>query len=245
MKAKLPRLLRLLPSLVLGLAALLVLNGTGLVRDGAALAQTSISAAAASLTETPQPANADYAEPDQQIASAAEADILTSLSRRRGELDARDAKIKLQADILAATEKRVDAKIAQLQTLQNKIAALLADRDAAQKAQITALVKTYSAMKPADAARIFDALPDTHFHCGFGHLSGYTSAYYTYMWSLVIAKDLFSAFDPEDLFAADVALRYRDTVLAAGGSKDAADLVADFLGRPYDSAAFKRWLSGT
>ena len=47
----------------------------------------------------------------------------------------------------------MDAKIAQLQTLQNKIAALLADRDAAQKAQITALVKTYSAMKPADAAR--------------------------------------------------------------------------------------------
>ena len=35
----------------------------------------------------------------------------------------------------------------------------------------------------------------------FGHLSGYSSAYYTYMWSLVIAKDLFSAFDPADLFA--------------------------------------------
>jgi flagellar motility protein MotE (MotC chaperone) len=154
--SKLPRFLRLLPSLVLGLIALLVLNGTGLVRDGVALAQT----AAASLSEAPEPANADYAEPDQQIASAAEADILTSLSRRRAELDARDARIKLQADILAATEKRMDAKIAQLQALQTKIAALLADRDAAQKAQITALVKTYSAMKPADAARIFDALPD-------------------------------------------------------------------------------------
>lgn len=92
---------------------------------------------------------------------------------------------------------------------------------------------------------IFDALPDTHFHCGFGHLSGYTSAYYTYMWSLVIAKDLFSAFDPDDLFATDVALRYRDAVLAAGGSKDAADLVEDFLGRPYDSAAFRAWLAGS
>ncbi|GAA4128577.1 M3 family metallopeptidase [Nocardioides fonticola] len=92
---------------------------------------------------------------------------------------------------------------------------------------------------------IFDALPDTHFHCGFGHLSGYTSAYYTYMWSLVIAKDLFSAFDPDDLFAPEVATRYRDTVLAAGGSKDAADLVADFLGRPYDSAAFRRWLTSS
>ncbi len=85
-------------------------------------------------------------------------------------------------------------------------------------------------------------LPDTHFHAGFGHLEGYTSAYYTYMWSLVIAKDMFSAFDPDDLFDPEVARRYRDTVLAAGGSRDAADLVEDFLGRPYDNRAFTAWL---
>jgi thimet oligopeptidase len=85
-------------------------------------------------------------------------------------------------------------------------------------------------------------LPDTHFHTGFGHLEGYGAAYYTYMWSLVIAKDLFSAFDPDDLFAPEVAHRYRDRVLAPGGSKDAADLVEDFLGRPYDKRAFTAWL---
>ena len=85
-------------------------------------------------------------------------------------------------------------------------------------------------------------MPDTHFHCGFGHLDGYGSAYYTYVWSLVIAKDLFTAFDPDDLFAAEVAHRYRDTVLAPGGSQDAADLVEDFLGRPYDQRAFTAWL---
>ena len=62
------------------------------------------------------------------------------------------------------------------------------------------------------------------------------------MWSLVIAKDLFSAFDPDDLFAPEVAHRYRDTVLAPGGSRDAADLVEDFLGRPYDNRAFTAWL---
>ena len=62
------------------------------------------------------------------------------------------------------------------------------------------------------------------------------------MWSLVIAKDLFSAFDADDLFNHATATRYRDLVLAQGGRKDAADLVADFLGRPYDAAAFRRWL---
>ncbi|MCW2784505.1 MAG: Peptidase [Marmoricola sp.] len=86
-------------------------------------------------------------------------------------------------------------------------------------------------------------LPGTHFHAGFGHLEGYSSAYYTYMWSLVIAKDMFSAFDPVDLFDQTRAHRYRDIVLTAGGSRDAADLVADFLGRPYDTEAFTAWLN--
>jgi thimet oligopeptidase len=85
-------------------------------------------------------------------------------------------------------------------------------------------------------------LPGTHFYASFGHLGGYSSAYYTYMWSLVIAKDLFSAFDPADLFAPDVAGRYRDRVLAPGGGKDAAELVADFLGRPYTFESYAAWL---
>jgi thimet oligopeptidase len=86
------------------------------------------------------------------------------------------------------------------------------------------------------------SLDGAHFHAAFGHLVGYTSAYYTYMWSLVIAKDMFSVFDEGDLFAEDTASRYRDLVLAPGGSKEAAELVEDFLGRPYDADAFRRWL---
>ena len=89
---------------------------------------------------------------------------------------------------------------------------------------------------------VFAPVPHTHFYASFGHLEGYGSGYYTYMWSLVIAKDLFSAFDPGDLFASEVAHRYRDRILAPGGSRDAADLVEDFLGRPYDFRAFERWL---
>ncbi len=93
------------------------------------------------------------------------------------------------------------------------------------------------------AYSVFPYLPGTHFQCSFGHLDGYGSGYYTYMWSLVIAKDLFSAFDPADLFAPDVAAAYRDKVLAPGGSRDAADLVADFLGRPYTFDAYAHWLA--
>ncbi|MBK8463832.1 MAG: Zn-dependent oligopeptidase [Nigerium sp.] len=90
---------------------------------------------------------------------------------------------------------------------------------------------------------MFGYLPGTCMPASFGHLAGYTSAYYTYMWSLVIAKDLFSAFDPDDLFDPDVAGRYRDRILAPGGRKDAVDLVADFLGRPYRFDAYAAWLA--
>jgi flagellar motility protein MotE (MotC chaperone) len=153
---KLPRFARLLPGVMLATAVMLVLNGTGLVQSAAALAEE----AAGAVAETSARASRDLAEGDEQIASAAQADVLTGLSRRRAELDARESQTKLQTDILAATEKRVDAKIAQLKTLQDRIAALLTNRDEAQKAQVAALVKTYSAMKPADAARIFDMLPE-------------------------------------------------------------------------------------
>ncbi|HMH57994.1 MAG TPA: M3 family metallopeptidase [Galbitalea sp.] len=95
-----------------------------------------------------------------------------------------------------------------------------------------------------DEYSVFKYLPGTHFQANFGHLTGYSSAYYTYMWSLVIAKDLFSAFNPADLFDQSVAARYRDLVLAPGGSRDAAELVRDFLGRDYSFDAFAAWLEG-
>jgi thimet oligopeptidase len=94
-----------------------------------------------------------------------------------------------------------------------------------------------------DRYSVFPYLPGTHMQCHFGHLDGYSSAYYTYMWSLVIAKDMFSAFDHGDLFDPEVAGAYRDKVLAPGGRRDAADLVEDFLGRPYTFDAYAAWLA--
>jgi thimet oligopeptidase len=83
----------------------------------------------------------------------------------------------------------------------------------------------------------------THFQASFGHLTGYTSNYYTYMWSLVIAKDLFSKFDRSRLLERGVARRYRDTILAPGGTGAAATLVENFLGRPFSFAAWETWLN--
>ncbi len=88
----------------------------------------------------------------------------------------------------------------------------------------------------------FPFVEGTHFQCAFGHLDGYSAVYYTYMWSLTIAKDLFAQFDPATLTSPNVAMKYRQKVLAPGGSKPAAELVRDFLGRDFNEVAWKAWL---
>ncbi|BDG10142.1 M3 family metallopeptidase [Anaeromyxobacter paludicola] len=88
----------------------------------------------------------------------------------------------------------------------------------------------------------FRHVDGTFFHASFGHLDGYSAIYYTYMWSMVIAKDLFTAFDPANLLDPAPARRYRDAVLAPGGTKKAAALVQDFLGRDTRFDAYAAWL---
>lgn len=83
----------------------------------------------------------------------------------------------------------------------------------------------------------------THFNYNFGHLDGYSAMYYTYMWSLSLAKDLFEPFKEHGLMNKKIAKRYRRLVLAPGGSKDANTLVEDFLGRPFQFDAFEKWLT--
>jgi len=88
----------------------------------------------------------------------------------------------------------------------------------------------------------FAYVPGTRFHASFGHLVGYSAMYYTYQWSLVIAKDLLTPFEATGLMATDVTYAYRDHVLVPGGSRDAAELVRGFLGRDYDFRAYERFL---
>ena len=80
----------------------------------------------------------------------------------------------------------------------------------------------------------------------FPHIgqAGYASAYYTYMWSLVIAKDLFSRFEGRDLMQPGIARKYREVVFLPGSSRTASAVVTDFLGRPFNADAWEKWLNG-
>jgi flagellar motility protein MotE (MotC chaperone) len=151
--------IRLLPAVIAVIAVLLGLKGEGLVRQAWAQEQAAPPTDAAALAQDTEPLAKDIAD-DSDTSSAAEVDVLTSLAKRRTALDARQGEIDARADLLAAAESRVDGKIASLKQLQDKIAELLGQRDIEQEKQLASLVKTYSAMKPKDAARIFNNLSD-------------------------------------------------------------------------------------
>jgi thimet oligopeptidase len=86
-------------------------------------------------------------------------------------------------------------------------------------------------------------LPGTHFYASFGHLAGYSSAYYTYLWDKVIAEDFFTQFNQQNLLAGEAPMRYRRVVLEPGGSVSANDLVGHFVGRAQNLTAFQRWMN--
>ena len=61
---------------------------------------------------------------------------------------------------------------------------------------------------------------------------GYSSGYYSYMWSEVMDADAFAAFrETGDVFDPATAKRLLDCILSAGGSREAATLYTDFRGR--------------
>ena len=90
----------------------------------------------------------------------------------------------------------------------------------------------------------YEAIPGTHFYANFGHLNGYSAIYYTYQWSKAIATDMFTRFEDQGLRNVEVAGAYRDIVLGGGGTKPAAELVTDFLGREISFKPYADRLSG-
>ena len=114
-------------------------------------------------------------------------------------------------------------------------------------------LRLHQAPAPADLGartRQLDAeysllpLPEfAQFQAAFSHLNGYSAIYYTYRWSKVIADDMFTRFAGAGLRNKAAALAYRRKVLEPGGSRPAAALVQDFLGRPISIAAYKAELA--
>lgn len=99
------------------------------------------------------------------------------------------------------------------------------------------------------AARVLAdiGLPDTiaprHGLTHFTHVfdGGYAGAYYSYLWSEVLDADAFSAFtESGDIFATELATRFRREVLAPGNSRDPMASFVAFRGREPDEGPLLR-----
>jgi thimet oligopeptidase len=86
-------------------------------------------------------------------------------------------------------------------------------------------------------------LEGNRMYASFGHLTGYSSNYYTYAFDKVIALDFFGQFDADNLLGCDAGRRYRELVLEQGGSRPGRQMVRDFLGRDEEFSAFTNWLN--
>ncbi|NJM73145.1 MAG: M3 family metallopeptidase [Scytonema sp. RU_4_4] len=89
----------------------------------------------------------------------------------------------------------------------------------------------------AKTTTVLPPLPEDSFLCAFGHIfsGGYAAGYYSYKWAEVLSADAFAAFeevglDDEQAVKA-TGKRYRDTVLALGGSKHPMEVFKSFRGR--------------
>jgi len=82
---------------------------------------------------------------------------------------------------------------------------------------------------------------DTHFYCSWGHLAGYGSKYYGYLWSRIIAADLFDAIQKKNgLLKSSVGQQYAATILAPGGSQVPEAMIKKFLQRDWNQQPFLR-----
>jgi flagellar motility protein MotE (MotC chaperone) len=95
---------------------------------------------------------------DPASVTDAELEVLQKLSARRTELETRDKALEVRARLLEATERRIDGKIAELKKIRDTIGSLLKQHDEQKEEQMKSVVKIYEAMKPKEAARIFEEL---------------------------------------------------------------------------------------
>jgi len=77
---------------------------------------------------------------------------------------------------------------------------------------------------------------------GFSHIfaGGYAAGYYSYKWAEVLAADAYGLFEEQGVLSEATGARFRDEILARGGSRPALDSFVAFRGRKPEISALLR-----
>ncbi len=98
----------------------------------------------------------------------------------------------------------------------------------------------------AARATVLPPIPEDRFLCGFSHIfqGGYAAGYYSYKWAEVLSADAFAAFEEAGLervdAVAETGRRFRETILALGGSESPMEVFKKFRGREPKTEALLR-----
>jgi flagellar motility protein MotE (MotC chaperone) len=97
-------------------------------------------------------------EPPPQPASTSERALLERLGERRDELQQRAREVDMRERLLQDAERKLEGRINELKSLEEKAEAAATKRGDTEAGALRNLVTMYEAMKPKDAAKIFDRL---------------------------------------------------------------------------------------
>jgi len=111
--------------------------------------------AAQNVASANAPASGSVAAPE----SSAEQALLDRINERRDEWRQRNKDLEMRERLLENAERKIESRINDLRALEEKAEAAAAKRDEAENGSLRSLVTMYEAMKPKDAARVFDRLP--------------------------------------------------------------------------------------
>ena len=90
--------------------------------------------------------------------SVSERAVLERLQERRGAIDDRSRELDMRESLLQAAERKVDGRINEMKDIEGRIDAGAKAEQAEADKQVRTVVVMYEAMKPKDAARVFDRL---------------------------------------------------------------------------------------
>lgn len=180
--------IRVLPVVLAAVAGLAVLKIAGLAIDGSYVlsadagprplswAQENLNFPASrdrvapvevtgSVEAKPREAPPPVAAPETVASPPAEAGVspteravLERLQQRRQEIDARAREIDIRENLLKAAEQRIEARVQEVKAIETRISTAKSQKAAEDEARFKAIVTMYEAMKPKEAARIFDRL---------------------------------------------------------------------------------------
>ncbi len=113
---------------------------------------------AAPEAEAPKPDGVQVYPDQAQGVSPSERAILERLQARRQELETRAREIDIRENLLKSAEKRIESRVEEMKATEARITTATGQKAEVEASRMKGIITMYEAMKPKDAAKVFDRL---------------------------------------------------------------------------------------